>query len=225
MPILTFKLPEKLFVRDPERTELGRNIIQTSTKLIDQLGFEEFTFRKLAMEIQSTEASIYRYFDNKHKLLLYLIGWYWTWLEYQIGFHINNINDPKERLRISLLQLAEQKPATQSVAHIDESALQRIVSAEFEKTFLTKLVDADNNDGLFQPYQSLCKKIAGMVLEVNPQFEFPDSLVSTVVLSVKHQLFYAKHLPSLTNIQYDPKNHNKKINEFLEVIVFKTISN
>src|SRR5690349_13984295 len=90
MAILTFKLSENLFIRDPQETELGRNIIQKSIKMIDKLGFEDFTFRKLALAINSTEASVYRYFDNKHKLLIYLIDWYWTWLEYQIDFQINN---------------------------------------------------------------------------------------------------------------------------------------
>ncbi len=224
MTILSFKLSENLFLRDPQETELGRNIIQKSIKMIDKLGFEDFTFRKLATSINSTEASIYRYFDNKHKLLIYLIDWYWTWLEHQIDYHINNIKDPVERLKICLNKLAEEKAFDPGVAYVDEAALQRIVSAEFEKTFLTKKVDVDNRKGLFLPYKSLCKKVANIVLEVNPQYEFPHALVSTVLLTLKHQLYYAEHLPSLTDIKYDPKKHHKKLNQFLEEFVFKTIS-
>lgn len=224
MAILTFKLSENLFLRDPQETELGRKIIQKSIKLIDKLGFEDFTFRKLAAEINSTEASIYRYFDNKHKLLIYLIDWYWTWLEHQIDFNLNNIKDPVQRLKICLHKLAEEKFFDPGVAYVDEAALQRIVSSEFEKTFLTKQVDADNKEGLFLPYKSLCKKVAGVVLEVNPNFEFPHSLVSTIMLAIKHQLYYAQHLPSLTDIKYDSKKHYKKLNLFLEGVVFKTIS-
>lgn len=224
MTILAFKLSENLFVRDPQDTELGRNIIQKSIKMIDKLGFDDFTFRKLATSINSTEASVYRYFENKHKLLIYLIDWYWTWLEHQIDFHTNNIKDPVERLKICLNTLAEEKSFDSSIAYVDEAALQRIVSAEFEKTFLTKQVDADNKDGLFLPYKSLCNKVASIVLEVNPTFEFPHSLISTVMLTLKHQLYYAEHLPSLTDITYDPKKHHKKLNKFLEAIVFKTIS-
>jgi AcrR family transcriptional regulator len=224
MTILSFKLSENLYVRDPQETELGRNIIQHSVKLIDTLGFEDFTFRKLAAAINSTEASVYRYFDNKHKLLIYLIDWYWTWLEHQIDFHTNNIKDPVERLKICLKTLAEEKSFDPGVAYMDEAALQRIVSAEFEKTFLTKQVDADNREGLFLPYKSLCGKVASIVLAVNPRFEFPHALVSTVMLTLKHQLYYAEHLPSLTDIKYDPKRHYKKLNQFLEIVVFKTIA-
>jgi AcrR family transcriptional regulator len=59
------KMNEKLFVRNPEQTMLGRKIIQRSIQLIQENGFESFTFKKLAEEIGSTEASIYRYFENK----------------------------------------------------------------------------------------------------------------------------------------------------------------
>lgn len=224
MAILIFKLSENLYVRDPQETELGRNIIQDSIKLIDKLGFEDFTFRKLALAINSTEASVYRYFDNKHKLLIYLIDWYWTWLEYRVDFQTNNIPDPVERLKVCIRILAEQKSFDPGVAYVDEVALQRIVTSEFEKTFLTKKVDADNKEGLFLPYKSLCKKVAALVREVNPHFEFPHSLVSTMMLAMKHQLYYAEHLPSLTDIKFDPKKHHKKLYQFLESMIFKTIA-
>lgn len=223
MAILSFRLSENLFIRDPQATELGQNILQHSIKLVDTLGFEEFTFKKLAAAIGSTEASIYRYFENKHKLLIYLIDWYWTWLEYKIDFHINNIKDPAERLRVCLLKLSEEKAFDPTVAYVDERALERIVSAEFEKTFLTKQVDADNKEGLFLPYKSLCKKIASVIKEVSPKYEFPNSLASTVLLTMKHQLYYAQHLPSLSDIKYDPKKQYKKLYTLLENLVFKTI--
>lgn len=223
MAIFSFRLSENLFIRDPQATELGRNILQHSIKLVDTLGFEEFTFKKLAVAIGSTEASIYRYFENKHKLLIYLIDWYWTWLEYKIDYHINNIKDPTERLKICLLKLSEEKDFDPNVAYVDERALERIVSSEFEKTFLTKQVDADNKEGLFLPYKALCKKIASVIKEVSPKYEFPNSLASTILLTMKHQLYYAQHLPSLSDIKYDPKKQYKKLYILLENLVFKTI--
>lgn len=223
MAILSFKLTENLFVKDPQATELGKNIIEKSIRLMDKLGFEEFTFKKLANEISSTEASIYRYFENKHKLLIYLIDWYWTWMEYKIDYEINNIANPADRLRICLAKLSEEKAFDPMIAYVDERALERIVSAEFEKTYLTKQVDADNKEGLFLPYKSLCKKIASIIKEVRPTYEFPHSLASTLLVVVKQQLYYAQHLPTLTDIKFDPRKHHKKLYEFLEHFVFKTI--
>ena len=223
MAILTFQLSENLYIRDPQATILGRSIISQGINLLDELGFEEFTFKKLASGIGSTEASLYRYFENKHKFLIYLIDWYWTWLEYRIDYHIYNVKDPKERLRICLTKISEEKAPDPDVAFVDESALERIVAAEFEKTFLTKKVDALNKEGLFLPYKSLCKRIASVIGEVNPGYEFPHSLASTALLLVKHQLYYAQHLPTLSDIKHDRKKQNKRLYIFLEKLVFKTI--
>ena len=66
------KMNEGLYLRNPEDTELGRKILKHSVELIYRLGFEAFNFKKLAEDIGSTEAGIYRYFENKHKLLIYI---------------------------------------------------------------------------------------------------------------------------------------------------------
>jgi len=96
---LQIKMNEKLFVRNPEQTDLGRKIIQSSIQMIHGHGFEAFTFKKLAEIIGSTEAGIYRYFENKHRLLIYLTAWYWSWLEFRVNFHLNNISDPAIKLK------------------------------------------------------------------------------------------------------------------------------
>ena len=103
---LQIKMNENLFLRNPEHTELGRNIIKHSIQLISQYGFEAFTFKKLAEDIGTTEAGIYRYFENKHLLLIYIIAWYWGWLEYQISFRTNNVTDPVVKLKKIIKLLA-----------------------------------------------------------------------------------------------------------------------
>ena len=80
-------LNKRLFVRDPQNTALGKKIIKHSILLIDEIGFEAFTFKKLARRMSSTEASVYRYFENKHMLLLYLVSWFWEWVTYLIDIH------------------------------------------------------------------------------------------------------------------------------------------
>ena len=76
---IKIQVNENLYNKDPETSELGKKIIENSIKLIHEIGVEAFTFKKLGKEIQSNESSIYRYFENKHKLLLYLTSWYWSW--------------------------------------------------------------------------------------------------------------------------------------------------
>lgn len=223
MTILTFHLNSNLFLRDPQSSELGQKIIQGSIRLIEKAGFDDFTFKKLGTEIASTEASIYRYFENKHRLLLYLIDWYWTWLEYRIDYQNQNIKSPEQRLRNALVLLVEEKRIDPSIPYVDEQRLQRIVISEFEKTYLTRQVDTDNKEGLFLPYKSLCKKVASIVREINPRYPHPHSLVSTVMLSATHQLYYAQHLPSLTDFKAESKQKHEKLVDFLESIILKTL--
>src|SRR5210317_99186 len=96
---ITLRINDTIYIRDPQQTELGRSILLHGVLLIDELGLERFNFKKLAERIHSTEASIYRYFENKHKLLIYLINWYWEWMKFRIDFFTNNVEDPQKRLK------------------------------------------------------------------------------------------------------------------------------
>jgi Bacterial regulatory proteins, tetR family len=222
MATLIFKLNDHLYLRDPQHTLLGQKIIQTSVELIDRLGFEQFTFKKLADEIGSTEASVYRYFENKHRLLHYLIAWYWSWMEYRIDLLTSTMKDPKEKLKAFINLIAEEKKYDSQFEFVDEEALYRIVVAELDKTYLTKWVDDDNKEGLFVGFKSLCKKIAGWVSAIKPDYPYPNSLVSTLLLASSQQIFFAEHLPSLSNIKKN-KNTHQQLAHFLETILFNTI--
>jgi len=223
MEKLVFRLNSNLYIRDPQASELGHKIIETSISLINALGFENFTFKKLAEEIGSTEASVYRYFENKHRLLLYLIDWYWNWLEYQIDLNVMNVKDQAERLRIAIRVVTEEKKIDPHFSIIDEKALHSIVVAELDKAFLTKQVDADNKVGLFLQFKSLCKKIAAMILKINPEFPFAHSLASTILLAANQQLFFTQHLPTLSNLKEGSATKYEDLLSFLETIVFKSI--
>lgn len=198
---ISIKINEKLFLRDPEQTELGRKIIDSSIKMIEALGFEQFTFKKLAKEINSTEASVYRYFENKHKLLTYLVSWYWSWLEYQLDYQTNNIESAEVKLKIAIRILSEAIQYDPEFSHINEVSLHNIVVAESSKSYLTKEVDQDNKDGYFKSYKSLCGKIVKIVQECNPNYPYPKAFVSTIIETAHQQRFFAEHLPSLTDIK------------------------
>ena len=160
MMAIQFKLNDKLFLRDPLQTKLGRKIIEQSIILIDELGFEKFTFKKLAEKIQSTEASVYRYYENKHKLLLYLVSWYWEWMKYQIENNTKDLDSPLKILSVTLASIVESSLSNPSFEFVDENKLHRIVISEAVKAYHSKDVDEENRAGLFLTYKSLCKAIA-----------------------------------------------------------------
>ena len=47
----------KIYIKDPETSTLGRKIIKESIILIDEIGFDNFTFKKLGERIGSNESS------------------------------------------------------------------------------------------------------------------------------------------------------------------------
>ena len=218
---LQIKMNEKLFLRDPEQTELGKKIIQHSIQLINKNGFELFTFKKLAEDIGTTEAGIYRYFENKHRLLIYITAWYWGWLQYRVNFNTNNIKDPVVKLKKIILLLATTVVDDDKTIHINEDLLHQIIIAEGSKAYLTKHVSEDNKEQLFKPYKDLCAVIADIILECNPKYKYPRSLASTIIEMAHFQNFFMNNLPSLTD--FGKTKDELKVVSFLEDLVFSSI--
>ena len=210
---------DALYLRDPQETKLGKKIIQFGIELIDKLGLEAFTFKKLADRIGSTESSIYRYFENKHKLLLYLSCWYWGWMEYRLVFSIANIPSAEEKLTRAIRLLTEEVAEDSAYNHINEVKLDRIIISESSKAYLTREVDEENKEGAFAGYKTLVARVSELILSINPNYLYPHMLVSTVMEGAHHQRYFAEHLPRLT----DAKPHEDTITQFYLDLVMKTI--
>lgn len=215
------KLSDKIFLRDPLQTDLGRKIVEQSIVLIERIGFEEFTFKKLAAEIESTEASLYRYFENKHHLLVYLISWYWAWLDYLIEYKTMNMTDPYVKLRTVIKVLAESH-RNDPASFIDEALLHKVVVAESEKVYHTKNVDQQNREGFFLNYKSLCARISDIITQINTSYEFPHALSTTIIEAAHNQIFFAQHLPRLTDFKIQDDDYSP-LEKFLLSILSGTL--
>lgn len=196
---LKIQINEKIYVKDPETSDLGKKILEQSIFLIDEIGFDSFTFKKLGEKIGSNESSIYRYFENKHKLLVYLSSWYWSWMEYRLVFATANISDSKEKLKKAITIVTEKVSDDINTEHINEAILNKIIIAEFTKTLHTKEVDQENKEGFFLIYKRVIARIESFVNEVNPEYPFAKSLISSVVEGSLHQYFLTEHLQSITD--------------------------
>jgi AcrR family transcriptional regulator len=219
---LRFKVNEKIFLRDPEGSEVGKQIVKRSIDLIYGLGFEQFTFKKLAMEINSTEATVYRYFENKHRLLLYILNWYWSYMEYLVVFRLQNIKDKKEKLKIIIHLLTHELPESSGQFDYNKKFLNQIVIAESSKVYLVKDVAEINKRAVFKPYKDLCAKIAEVISDYNPKYKFPKSLSTTLIETSHYQQFFSLNLPRLTDAT--PKNRAEFTSQFLEDFLFKSLS-
>jgi len=219
---LQIKMNPALYVRDPDSSELGRNILKHGIALIESIGFEEFTFKKLAADIGTTEASIYRYFENKHRLLTYLTTWFWTWMEYQVIFHTNNLANASLKIETIINMLTHEAKDQFIMEHVDKNVLNKIVIAEGNKAYLTKHVHEDNKAMIFKPYKDLCHRIAEIFLEYNPAYPYPHSLASTLIETAHHQLYFSKNLPRLTDFSSD--NQHDLLSGFLSQLIFNSLN-
>jgi len=213
------RINEKLYLKDPESSGLGKKIIEFSIQLINEIGFESFTFKKLGMQIGSNESSIYRYFENKHKLLLYLTSWYWGWMEYQLVFATNSIKNPKEKLLKAIFIMTKTTKEDSDFSHINEVLLNNIVINEYSKSYLTKEVDAENKEGFYIIYKRLVSRLGEMITEVDSDYEYATSLASTILENGLHQHFLKEHFPTLTDC-----NDKVTPTQYLTHLVFNTLN-
>lgn len=218
-----FPTNEKLYIKNPQNSILGQKIVKQGIALIKDLGIEEFTFKKLAAEIQSNEASIYRYFENKHNLLVYLISLYWEVLHMKIEFSIENIQDPKEKLDKLIDVLVNIEGASPSIRNLNINSLHDIIVSESAKAYLTKKVDLESSEGFFKSYEKLVHVISAIFIEVNKDYEFPRALACNLIETTYEQFYFSQHFQSLTELQ-QPEGNLFMVRKFLRSLIFSVLT-
>jgi len=217
---LKIKVNSKLYLKNPESSKLGQNIINNSIKMIDTIGFEAFTFKKLSLKIKSPESSIYRYFENKHALLVYLTSWYWSWTAYRIVFSTINISSTKIRLENAIDVLTKPVLEDDSILWVNEVLLDRIINTESIKAYHTVNVDDENKKGFFESYKNVVNRVSEMIIDINSTYEYPHMLISTMVEGAHQQRYFSEHLPKLTDV----KEEANFITKFYKQLIFNAIT-
>jgi len=213
---IKFELNESLFHRDPQDTELGKKILSNSILLIDDIGFESFTFKKLALQINSTEKSIYRYFENKHFLLLFLSSWYWEWVHYLIKINIKNIENPQRKLEIAINNMVKATSENPMTKYINENKLHQVIIKESGKAYHVHAIDEENKAGLFYSYKSLVKLLADIICEIKPKFKYSASLSSNLFEMSNNQIYFVEHMPKMTSL----KKGKKQDEDLIKMMLF-----
>lgn len=218
-----FKVNEHLYLKDPENSEIGRAIVKNSIELIYETGFESFTFKKLAQKINSTEATVYRYFSSKHKLLTYILNWYWSYIEFISKLRLQEIKEPQQKMEKILEIITHNDETDDKIENYDLTKLHNIVIAESSKAYLVKEVDEINKEMVFSPLKSLCAFIGDIIAEAKPDFPYPKSFASTLLETAHDQQFFSEHLPKLTDNHINKIDHKKYVVDYLCFITFNLI--
>ncbi|MFT5736205.1 MAG: AcrR family transcriptional regulator [Maribacter sp.] len=202
---IKFVIADELYLKDPQQTNFGRKLLQNAIEVMLEVGFEQFNFKRLAIQMKSAETSIYRYFENKQKLLMWLNCWYWEWVHYLMDIHTLNIKDAKERLRSAIHELLYATEESNITAYINENLLHKLVVIEGVKSLHFNEVDKANDNGVFKSHKDLISKLTTIISEVNPSFSYSASLASTLTDMAHNQIYYSTHLPRLSSIRGEDK--------------------
>jgi len=212
------------FLRDPKETTLGKKIIKHGIDVLSETGFQCFNFKQLAKQMQSTEASVYRYFENKHMLLVYLSSWYWDYLNYLIEIDTRNITDPQKKLSIAIRTIVNGSTADSPVEYIDQKKLHTIIVEHFFKAMFNKTISTEEKENLFANYRNLNSNLTEIVKAVNPTFKYPCALASTIIkMSIDHS-YYADQICSLTEITNCIHTKKDQIEEMIRHFVGKLLA-
>ena len=194
--IIDVQVPENLYIKNPRESRVGKDILAHGAAMIAKCGIEAFNFLKLASECQCTEATIYRYFENKHKLLLYYLNLFWGWQEYFMVMRTHSVEEPGKRLKevVSVLSHPEIPSNTDPAygANIVE-----IATSEGVKIHLSREVGAEITDGSMFVYYRLLKRISKFISDKKPKHKYPDTLAITIIDAALQTKFYQDRYPGL----------------------------
>ncbi len=218
---INFSVTECLSTKNPIGSEIGQEILRKSSQMIVRDGIDVFTFKKLAVEMGSTESTIYRYFENKHQLLLYLSSWYWNLLEVKLAFITSNVQNPTERLDLALQFLGHPINELSATTFLDESVLHQIVIRDSSKSINTLGMTAKKNTEYLEAYINLVKRLGEIIHKVNGKYKFPNALAINLIETSHHQTHLQSTIPGVSDLDGNPKN----IHKFLHQLAFTASEN
>lgn len=207
-----------LYKKDPLSSKVGRKILNATPELVLQLGIDQFTFKKLAVEINITEGAVYRYFENKHRLLLYLLSWYWKWLEHCLVLELTNMTDNDAKLNKCLTRVIEGPPFKES-DFFNLHTLRDVIIEESVKAYFGKEVYKQEKKPFYSGFLDFVTRFAETVKENNPGYPHPKILSVMIIESIIQQQYYERHLPELTDLSGDLKTQTS----FFKNVIIKTI--
>lgn len=117
---------------------------------------------------------MYRYFENKHRLLLYILNWYWCYLEFLVDYKLQNVLSKRDQLKAIVDLITHELPESTGQFDYNKKFLNHIVITESSKVYLVKEVAEINKDEVFKPYKDLCAKLLLSYQRITRNTNIPD---------------------------------------------------
>lgn len=185
-------MPDGLYVKNPQNSELGRDLISSAAEMIGSSGIEAFTLLKLARKVGCTEATVYRYFGSKQQLLYYLMNLYWGYVAFSVDYHSQKHKSARKQLREAIEVISNP--------HIEEftdsalaASLKSVAIQEGIRIHLTPALSEDLKKGHLAHYVQLISLFETLIREAHPDYEYSRSLAGTLIDASLQQLFHHMH--------------------------------
>ncbi|MCU0328532.1 MAG: TetR/AcrR family transcriptional regulator [Chitinophagales bacterium] len=217
---ISFNINSTLFIKDPQSSEIGKSILISAVDLLHEIGLEQFTIKKLAQQINTTEATIYRYFENKFKIFLYLMNVYWQMLDFIIEVKLQNLQTTEEKIDVFLKVLCYEYIDIVEIGDISREKLLTIAMNESSKTYLLRAVDEINTQEAYHALKIMVLRFHDLLITYNPNYKYPHSLAASVFEIITKQMYFEKHLPTLTDQKF---NQEFTVYDFIRDLVYKSI--
>lgn len=212
-------IPSRMAQHDPSHSRTGLKILNTAIQMIADEGYEVFHLSKLAEKADTVESTVYRYFENKHKLLLYISGWYWAYLDFSIDYETRETGDSQQILQKAIELMAGKNLPKNTDLIGDPLLIHRIIIMEFSKIYTTQMAHEDNKEGYFVYFKTFVNKIGNILADSMPNYKFTRSFAFLLVSGIYQQAHVAEKLPALSD--YEQK---EPMDEFLSRFVKNLVS-
>ena len=120
-----------------------------------------------------------------------------------------NVEDLRKKLKIIIHSFVSASKNNPSVDYVNESKLHNIVISEGGKAYHTKDVDDENSKGFFLSYKNLATTVSIVISEINSDFKYPFALATNLFEMSNNHIYFAKHLPKLTDISVKENDVNE----------------
>lgn len=183
--MFSLQVSDTFYLRNPHTTALGKKMIARAITIIDEIGYSQFTFKKLALSINSVEASIYRYFENKEHMLFYLVATYWTATNFRVKFFTQMLRSHEERVYTTIDVLTGiQSAAVPGLDFNQYEALQRIARKNYFYA-LTILRNKENGEvlerELFKVSKEIQDHLEASIRKLAPSFQYSALMADTIM--------------------------------------------
>lgn len=198
-------ISKNLSIKDPFSSELGKKIVINGLSLINHYGFEDFNFKKLAVACSTTEASVYRYFNNKVQLLAFLTAYYWNWTEYLTELYCNAAKSPKAKLTVLINVICNHEISPENINGIQYNDLHQLINCEWQKLIYNKETKLIPANAAFEDYKRFKKMASAILTDLNKNLKEPQAIITTIIITANTQLFFSKKFQTLSSIQQPTK--------------------